>query len=66
MSGRMLGIKLGSPGEVMRPEWMNRSRAARGEGFKGHKTYDDHPTAYLALSQGTVTVSSTPFRRWPR
>ena len=24
------------------------------KGFKGHKTYDDHPTAYLALSQGTV------------
>ncbi len=54
MSGRMLGIKLGSPGEVMRPGLDEQIKAARGEGFKGHKTYDDHPTAYLALSQGTV------------
>lgn len=54
MSGRMLGIKLGSPGEVMRPGLDEQLKAARGEGFKGHKTYDDHPTAYLALSQGTV------------
>ena len=54
MSGGMLGIKLGSPGEVMRPGLDEQIKAARGEGFKGHKTYDDHPTAYLALSQGTV------------
>ena len=54
MSGKMLGIKLGSPGEVMRPGMDEQIKAARGEGFKGHKTYDDHPSAYLALSQGTV------------
>ena len=54
MSGRMLGVKLGSPGEVMRPPMDEQIKAARGEGFKGHKTYDDHPSAYLALSQGTV------------
>ena len=54
MSGRMLGIKLGSPGEVMRPDLDKDIKAARGAGFKGYKTYDDHPTAYLALSQGTV------------
>lgn len=54
MSGKMLGIKLGSPGEVLRPEIDKKIAAARGAGFKGHKTYDDHPTAYLALSQGTV------------
>ena len=54
MSGRMLGVKLGSPGEVMRSPMDEQIKAARGEGFKGHKTYDDHPSAYLALSQGTV------------
>jgi polar amino acid transport system substrate-binding protein len=54
MSGRMLGIKLGSPGEVMRPQLDDKIKAAKGAGFKGHKTYDDHPAAYLALGQGTV------------
>ena len=54
MSGRVLGVKLGSPGEVMRPDMEATIKAARGEGFKGHKTYDDHPAAYLALSQGSV------------
>ena len=42
LSGRMLGVQLGSPGEVMRPAMDEQIKAARGEGFKGHKTYDDH------------------------
>jgi polar amino acid transport system substrate-binding protein len=54
MAGRVLGIKLGSPGEVMRPNLEKRLQEARGEGFKSFKIYDDHPSAYLALSQGTV------------
>ena len=54
MSDRVLGVKLGSPGEIMRTKLDERIKAARGAGFKNHKTYDDHPSAYLALSQGTV------------
>lgn len=54
MSGKVLGIKLGSPGEVLRPQMDETLTSARGEGFSDYKTYDDHPTAYLALSQGTV------------
>lgn len=54
MSGRVLGVKLGSPGEIMRTKLDERLKSARNAGFKNHKTYDDHPSAYLALSQGTV------------
>jgi polar amino acid transport system substrate-binding protein len=54
LSGMMLGVKLGSPGEVMHPALDKTIMAARGKGFKGIKIYDDHPAAYLALSQGTV------------
>ena len=54
MSDRVLGIKLGSPGEVLHKRIAERLVQARGKGFKDVKTYDDHPAAYLALSQGTV------------
>jgi polar amino acid transport system substrate-binding protein len=54
MSDRILGIKLGSPGEVLQKRIAERLVQARGKGFKDVKTYDDHPAAYLALSQGTV------------
>lgn len=55
MSGKVLGIKLGSPGETLYPRLAERIKAARnGVGFADVKTYDDHPAAYLALMQGTV------------
>ena len=54
MSDRVLGIKLGSPGEVLHKRIADRLVQARGKGFKDVKTYDDHPAAYLALAQGTV------------
>jgi len=54
MSDRILGIKLGSPGEVLHKRIAERLVQARGKGFKDVKTYDDHPAAYLALAQGTV------------
>lgn len=55
MSGKVLGIKLGSPGETLYPRLADRIKAARnGVGFSDVKTYDDHPAAYLALMQGTV------------
>lgn len=55
MSGRVLGVKLGSPGETLHPRLNQRIAAAKaGTGFREVKTYDDHPAAYLALLQGTV------------
>jgi polar amino acid transport system substrate-binding protein len=55
MSGRVLGVKLGSPGETLHPRLNARIQAAKaGAGFREVKTYDEHPAAYLALMQGTV------------
>jgi polar amino acid transport system substrate-binding protein len=54
MSGKVLGIKLGSPGETLKIKLEAQLKAERGAGFKDVKTYDDHPAAYLALGQGSV------------
>ncbi|MBE9079191.1 transporter substrate-binding domain-containing protein [Romeria aff. gracilis LEGE 07310] len=54
LSGKVLGIKLGSPGEVLSKELEEKLKAEKGEGFAEIKIYDDHPAAYLALGQGKV------------
>src|SRR3954469_6538667 len=54
MSGRILAIKLGSPGETLKNKLETQLKTERGAGFKDVKTYDDHPAAYLALAQGSV------------
>ena len=54
MSGKVLGVKLGSPGEILQKTMDQQIAAAKGAGFAAVKTYDDHPAAYLALGQGTV------------
>lgn len=54
MSGKVLGIKLGSPGETLKNKLETQLKSERGSGFKDVKTYDDHPAAYLALAQGSV------------
>jgi polar amino acid transport system substrate-binding protein len=54
MSGKVLGIKLGSPGETLKVKLEAQLKAERGAGFTDIKTYDDHPAAYLALAQGSV------------
>jgi len=54
MSGKVLGIKLGSPGETLKNRLETQLKTERGAGFKDVKTYDDHPAAYLALAQGSV------------
>ena len=54
LSGKVLGVKLGSPGEMMKPALDEEITAAAGTGFSDVKIYDDHPSAYLALSQGSV------------
>ncbi|MEM6383143.1 MAG: transporter substrate-binding domain-containing protein [Pseudomonadota bacterium] len=54
LSGMVLGVKLGSPGESMQEGLSEEIAAATGSGFSEVKIYDDHPAAYLALSQGSV------------
>jgi polar amino acid transport system substrate-binding protein len=54
MAGRVLGVKLGSPGETLKIKLDAQLKAERGSGFRDVKTYDDHPAAYLALAQGSV------------
>lgn len=54
MSNRVLGVKLGSPGETLKNKLADKLKAERGAPFKDVKTYDDHPAAYLALAQGSV------------
>jgi polar amino acid transport system substrate-binding protein len=54
LSGHILGIKLGSPGETLKLKLDQQLKTERGAGFKDVKTYDDHPAAYLALAQGSV------------
>lgn len=54
LSGKVLGVKLGSPGEMMKPDLETEIAAMKGTGFSEVKIYDDHPAAYLALSQGSV------------
>ncbi|MFG1465014.1 transporter substrate-binding domain-containing protein [Xanthobacter sp. DSM 24535] len=54
MSGKILGVKLGSAGDTMKTKLDEKLKAATGKGFSEVKAYDDHPAAYLALAQGSV------------
>jgi ABC-type amino acid transport substrate-binding protein len=54
MSGRVIGLKAGTPEEVKVPEFDAKVKAARGAGFASVKTFDSDPPAYLALAQGSV------------
>lgn len=54
LNGRTLAVKLGSPGQILQ-ERMNASlKSAGGVGFKELRTFDDHPSAYVALAQNRV------------
>jgi polar amino acid transport system substrate-binding protein len=54
MSGKVLGVKLGSLGETLRLRIGAAIASARsGAGFREVKTYDGHPAVHLALAQGT-------------
>jgi len=54
MNGKVLGLKLGSPGQTLQPKLDAQLKAGGGVGFKEVKTFDDHPAAYIALAQGKV------------
>jgi polar amino acid transport system substrate-binding protein len=54
LNGRTLAVKLGSPGQILQEKMNVTLKAAGGAGFKELRTFDDHPSAYVALAQNRV------------
>lgn len=54
LNGRIVGIKLGSPGQILQERINANLKQAGGPGFKEVRTFDDHPAAYVALAQNRV------------
>jgi polar amino acid transport system substrate-binding protein len=54
LNGRIVAVKLGSPGQILQEKMEVGLKAAGGAGFKEVRTYDDHPSAYVALAQNRV------------
>ena len=60
LNSRVVAIKLGSPGQILQERINAGLKAAGGSGFKEVRTFDDHPSAYVALAQNRVdTVLNT-------
>ena len=56
LNGRVLAVKLGSPGQVLQEKILASLKSAGGAGFKELRVFDDHPSAYVALAQNRVDV----------
>src|SRR6266542_3553002 len=54
LSKKVVGIKLGSPGEVLAKKQSEQVKAATGAGFAEIKIFTEHPAAYLSLAQHKV------------
>jgi polar amino acid transport system substrate-binding protein len=54
LNGRVVAVKLGSPGQILQDKINAGLKAAGGTGFKEVRTFDDHPSAYVALAQNRV------------
>lgn len=54
LNGRVLAVKLGSPGQFIQERIQSQLKAAGGPGLKEVRMFDDHPSAYIALSQNRV------------
>lgn len=54
LNGRVLAVKLGSPGQILQEKMNAALKGAGGAGFKELRTFDDHPSAYVALAQNRV------------
>ncbi len=54
MSGKILAVKLGSPGAMMKDKIAKTIADDRGAPPSEIKTFDDHPAAYLALEENRV------------
>lgn len=56
LNGRVLAVKLGSPGQVLQEKMLASLKSAGGAGFRELRVFDDHPSAYVALAQNRVDV----------
>ena len=54
LSGKVVGIKLGSPGEILVKKHDADIKQRKGTGITEIKVFNDHPAAYLSLGQGKV------------
>ena len=54
LNGRTIAVKLGSPGQILQDRINASLKTAGGAGFKELRTFDDHPSAYVALAQNRV------------
>jgi polar amino acid transport system substrate-binding protein len=54
LAGRVIGVKLGSPGQILQERLAEKIKAAKGQGYKEVRIFDDHPAAYIALAQNRV------------
>lgn len=54
LAHKVVGIKLGSPGEILAKKQSEQVKAATGAGFAEIKVFTEHPAAYLSLAQGKV------------
>ena len=54
LNGRVVAVKLGSPGQILQERINKELTAAGGAGFKEVRVFDDHPAAYIALAQNRV------------
>lgn len=54
LNGRVVAVKLGSPGQILQEKINAGLKTAGGAGFKEVRTFDDHPAAYVALAQNRV------------
>lgn len=52
LDGKVIGVKLGSPGEVLQKKLAEQKHVA----YKDVRMFDDHPAAYIALAQSKVDV----------
>jgi polar amino acid transport system substrate-binding protein len=54
LNGRTVAVKLGSPGQILQERIAVTLKNGGGAGFKEVRTFDDHPSAYVALAQNRV------------
>lgn len=54
LAGRVIAVKLGSPGEILQKRLVDALVKSKGQGYKEVRVFDDHPAAYIALAQNRV------------
>lgn len=54
LNNKILAVKLGSPGQILQERINAGLKSGGGAGFKELRTFDDHPSAYVALAQNRV------------